>query len=252
VHQIDKMSELDRGTATPLYLQVKAWMLDQIDRGAFRPHRRIPSERALSDRFGISRMTVRQALLELTQEGRLYSRVGKGTFVADLPISQSLRGLTGFSEDMRALGIAPSSRVLRAEIVPVPAECRSALRLAATAPVLVLQRLRLADGVPLTIETAHLAFPDMNRLIDMDLSHSLYDLLRSEFSIVPASAEMEAVARRGRPQEIALLDMPGDIAVLALERTTFDLAGVPFEHTTSVFRGDRYRLAMHLTLEGGG
>lgn len=245
------MIELDRETATPLYLQVKAWMLAQIDSGSFLPHRRIPSERALSERFGISRMTVRQALLELIQEGRLYSRIGKGTFIAEPPILQPLRGLTGFSEDMRSRGLVPSSRVLRAEIVPVPAQSRLALRLRTGEPVLALQRLRLADGQPLTIETAHLSFAGIDRLVTMDLSHSLYDLLRTEFAIVPASAEMEAVARRGRPQELALLEMPDDIAVLALERTTFDLTGTPFEHTTSVFRGDRYRLSMHLDLEGG-
>lgn len=245
------MIELDRETSTPLYLQVKAWMLAQIDAGVFRPHRRIPSERALSERFGISRMTVRQALLELIQEGRLYARVGKGTFIAEPPISQPLQGLTGFSEDMRARGIVASSRVLRVEIVPAPVESRHALRLRTGDRVLVLQRLRLADGSPLTIETAHLAFPGIERLATLDLSHSLYDILRADFGIVPASAEMEAVARRARAQEIALLDMPGDIAVLALERTTFDLDGRPFEHTTSVFRGDRYRLTMHLDLEGG-
>ncbi|MGC4105923.1 MAG: GntR family transcriptional regulator [Thermomicrobiales bacterium] len=245
------MNELDRETSTPLYLQVKAWMLAQIEAGTFRPHRRIPSERALSERFGISRMTVRQALLELIQEGRLYSRVGKGTFPADPPISQPIRGLTGFSEDMRSRGIVPSSRVLRAEIAAVPSESRHALRLRTGDPVLILQRLRLADGQPLTIEMAHLALPGLERLAAMDLSGSLYDVLRAEFSIVPASAEMEAVARRARTPEIALLDMPGDIAVLALERTTCDLAGTPFEHTTSVFRGDRYRFSMHLDLEGG-
>lgn len=245
------MIELDRETSTPLYLQVKAWMLDQIDAGVFRPHRRIPSERALSERFGISRMTVRQALVELIQEGRLYARVGKGTFIAEPPISQPLRGLTGFSEDMRSRGIVPSSRVLRVEIVPVPTESRHALHLRTGDHVLLLQRLRLADDQPLTIETAHLAFSGIERLASLDLSQSLYDALRSEFAIVPASAEMEAVARRARPQEIALLDMPSDIAVLALERTTYDLGGVPFEHTTSVFRGDRYRLSMHLDLEGG-
>lgn len=245
------MIELDRETSTPLYLQVKAWMLAQIDSGAFRPHRRIPSERVLSERFGISRMTVRQALLELIQEGRLYSRIGKGTFIADPPILQPLRGLTGFSEDMRSRGLVPSSRVLRVEIVPVPMASRHALRLRTGDRVLSLQRLRLADAMPLTIESAHLTFPGVERLVTRDLSHSLYDILRTEFSIVPASAEMEAVARRGRPQELALLDMPDDIAVLALERTTFDLSGTPFEHTTSVFRGDRYRLSMHLDLEGG-
>lgn len=245
------MIELDRETSTPLYLQVKTWMLDQIDSGVFRPHRRIPSERALSERFGISRMTVRQALLELTQEGRLYSRVGKGTFISDPPILQPLRGLTGFSEDMRSRGIAPSSRVLHQEIVAVPSESRRALHLRPGDRILLLQRLRLADGLPLTIETAHLAIPDIDRIAAMDLSSSLYDALRAGFAIVPASAEMEAVARRARPQEIALLDMPGDLAVLALERTTYDLAGRPFEHTTSVFRGDRYRLSMHLDLEGG-
>jgi len=245
------MTRLDRDGSIPLYLQVKSWLEGQIASGKLKPHRRVPSERVLSERFGISRMTVRQALTEMVHDGRLYSRVGMGTFVADPIIRQPLRSLTGFTEDMRAHGAEPASRVLSCEVVTPPVDIRKILVHSNGSPVVMLERLRLADGQPLMVETSYLTFSGVERLMHCDLTGSLYAQLKEKFGILPVIADQEVIARRARPQEIALLGMDEETAVLEFTRTTTDASSRIFEHVVSVYRGDRYRFVIRLEHEGG-
>jgi GntR family transcriptional regulator len=195
---------LQRQSPDPLYIQVKEVMLDEIISGQYRPHDRLPSERELSTRFDVSRMTVRQALLDLVRDGAIYARVGKGTFVAAPKIDQQLRTLTSFSQDVRSRGGEPTSRVLEARETVASPEVAAALRLATGAPVLVLSRLRLADGVPLAIETTNLPlalcpdlFHDHNFAVE-----SLYQVLRSDYGIEPAQGEQVIEAGLASPREV--------------------------------------------------
>lgn len=97
---------------------------EQIKDGRLRPDDRLPSERDLSQKYGLSRMTVRQTLAELANEGHLYRVQGKGSFVARPKIDQGLSGLTGFTEDMLKRGVIPGTRVLRIQEVPASKKVR--------------------------------------------------------------------------------------------------------------------------------
>lgn len=175
-----------------------------------------------------------------------------GTFVADPIIKQPLRSLSGFTEDIQARGSVPSSRVLRCEPVTPPASLGAIPGWSDGAHVVALDRLRLSDGQPLMLESSFLSFPGAERLLESDLSGSLYALLKADFGIVPTSADQEVIARRARPQEIALLGMDEETAVLEFTRLTSDASGRVFEHVVAVYRGDRYRFVIHLEQEGGG
>lgn len=244
------MTVLDKHGAVPLYLQLKRLIESQIVGGSLTPHSRVPSERELSEQFGISRMTARQALAELIQEGRLYTSAGKGTFVAEPKISQSLQSLTSFTEDMRTRGLTPSTRIIRRELIRATPALQERLRLPDEALVVCIERLRLADEEPLALETACLSFPGMERLIDLDLGESLYAVLRQEFSLVPTEALQEFEAVLPQPRERQLLHLTEGAPVLKLQRTTFDLQRRPFEYVQSVYRGDRYRFVARLIREG--
>lgn len=240
---------IDKESATPYYLQLKRVIESQVASGALQPHSRIPSERELSEQFGISRMTARRALLELTREGRIYTSVGKGTFVAEPKIRQNLQALTSFSEEMRARGMRPAARVLRRELCPAGAEVAAGLRIPPETPVLCLERLRLADDEPMAIERAHFAFPAMGELRELALSGSLYELLRERFGLVPAEAIQEFEARLATPPEQDLLRIGAGAAVLTLTRTTLDQTQRPFEFVQATYRADRYRFVARLLRE---
>ncbi|NJN17455.1 MAG: GntR family transcriptional regulator [Oscillochloris sp.] len=240
---------IDKNSSVPFYLQLKRMIDIQVADGTLPPHSRIPSERELSEQFEISRMTARRALLELIREGRIYTRTGKGTFVAEPKISQNLQALTSFSEDMRARRMRPTARLLRRGMIAVEAEVARALRLTADAQVLCVERLRLADDAPMAVEQAHFSFPGMEALLDQPLDGSLYEILRDRFLLLPAEAMQEFEARLATPPEQELLRVGAGSPVLMIARTTFDQRGQPFEFVQSIYRADRYRFVARLLRE---
>lgn len=243
------MMSIDKGSSVPLYLQLKRLLEAQVANGTLAPHSRIPSERELSEQFDISRMTARRALLELTREGRIYTAVGKGTFVAEPKISQNLQALTSFSEEMRARGLRPATRLLRRERIPAPPLAAESLRLPPATPVIAIARLRLVDDEPLALEVAHFCFPEMDELLSLPLEGSLYELLRERFQLIPSEAIQAFEARLAVDDELLLLKIVPGTPVLTLDRTTFDPALRPFEYVQSVYRSDRYRFVARLVRE---
>ncbi len=233
---------LQRHAPDPLYQQLKASLVAEIASGRYRSNQRLPSERDLSTRFRVSRMTVRQAMLELARDGTVYTRIGKGTFVAAPKIDQQLRALTGFTQEVRSRGGQPASRVLEARVIPAAGDIAIALRLAPEARVIMLARLRLADGVPLALETAHLPFALFPQLLRHDFAReSLYDVLENEYKLTLTQAEQTLEAALGGPREIELLELTPPAAVLRMQRLTLTTDGVPVEYVLSVYRGDRYK-----------
>jgi len=233
---------LSREAPDPLYLQLKDSLVADITSGHYRSNQRLPSERELSTQFKVSRMTVRQALLELARDGTIYTRVGKGTFVAEPKIDQQLRALTGFSQDVRARGSKPASRVLEARVISATPDVAAALRLAPEAEVILLARLRLADGVPLAVETAYLPFALFPRLLHHNFAReSLYDVLETEYKLTLTQAEQSIEAALAVPRETELLQLTPPAPVLKMQRLTFSAEGVPVEYVLSTYRGDRYK-----------
>jgi GntR family transcriptional regulator len=230
-----------------MFEQVKAILDAAIAGGELAPHQRIPSERELSVALGASRMTIRQALVEMMAEGSLYTRSGKGTFVAERKIEQPLQRLTSFTEDIASRGLHPSSRLIGAKLLPAPIELAHALGIRAGAELVRLRRLRLADGQPLAIETSHLPHARCPGLLDHDLEHgSLYAILAESYGLELAGARQTIEAAAPSPEERDLLQMPAGVPVLRIHRFTTARDGTTCEFVQSAYRGDRYQLNVNL------
>jgi GntR family transcriptional regulator len=237
-------------TFVPLYYQLKLHIESQIRSGTWQPGDQVPSESVLGEKFHVSRTTVRQALGELVNQGLLTRIQGKGTFVAHPRIRQRLTRLTGFTEDFQARLMKPASELRRHGKEPASSRVASALQITEGMPVIVLERLRLADDLPMAVEIAHLRedlFPSFNA--EEFPGGSLYAYLTEKFNIIPTVAhqDMEAI---GCPQPKArLLGISKGGPVLHIYRTTFDQSGRPFEQVESFYRGDRYVFQAELTNE---
>jgi DNA-binding GntR family transcriptional regulator len=237
-------------TFVPLYYQLKLHIESQIRAGIWQPGDQVPSESLLGEKFHISRTTVRQALGELVNQGLLTRIQGKGTFVAHPRIRQRLTRLTGFTEDYEARLMKPASQLLRQQREPALSRIASALRIREGTPVIVLERLRLADDLPMAVEISHLRedlFPSFNA--QEFPGGSLYAYLAENFNTIPTTAhqDMEAIAC---PQPKArLLGISKGGPVLHIYRTTFDQFRRPFEQVESFYRGDRYVFQAELTNE---
>ena len=239
--------KLHREAPDPLYLQLKASIVADITSKRYNTNQRLPSERELALRFKVSRMTARQALLELAREGAIYTRTGKGTFVAEPKIDQQLRALTGFSQDVRARGNKPTSRVLKAKVIPSPSDVAIALRLTPNAEVIQLSRLRVADSKPLALETAYLPFALFPNLLNHNFAdESLYAVLENDYKVVLTQAEQTIEAALAEPDEIKLLKLDPPAAVLRIQRLTLTSDGIPVEYVLSAYRGDRYKFRSNL------
>ena len=148
--------ELNPNSLTPLYVQLTEYLQYQIRSGVYSSGYKLPSERGLAEQFSVSRMTARQAIQKLVQNGLAYSQIGKGTFVRVAKINQELRELTSFTEEMDRRGSITTSRVLMAKVEQASINIAERLQIPAMSLVVILQRVRLADGQPLALETSHL------------------------------------------------------------------------------------------------
>ncbi|MBU2663683.1 GntR family transcriptional regulator [Actinoplanes bogorensis] len=197
--------------------------------GTVLPGDPLPSERDLSVQLGTSRPTVRIAIEELTREGLLVRRHGRGTF----------RNLRKISQEV------PSS----ADLPPAEGDWQSELLEYAvtTAGLVRAVRLRIVDGAPMAIEEIVVPLAVAPGLTEQDfVAEPLYQRLREHHGVVPASAVQTTEPTVTNAAQSELLGVPVHSPALRFERTTHDAAGRVIEHAQSVYRGDRYRLTQHL------
>lgn len=223
---------------------VREYLLAMMDEELM-PHHRLPTERELGDRLGVSRLTVRRALEELAAKGLVYRVQGSGTYVAE-PAIRKGQVLTSFSEDMRSRGLTPSAKLLTAEEVLAGAAHSWKLGVSPGEPLWHLSRLRLADGVPMCIEDVHIRKQLAPDLLDHELGGSLYESLAGRYRITIDRAEQEVKATVLDTAEAELLGVPPLSPALLVERVSFDPAGRAVELARSVYRGDRYTLEIVL------
>lgn len=228
----------------PKYWGLKRHLLDLLS--SMPPGSPIPTERSLAAEFDVSRTTVRQALAELTVEGRLLRVQGKGTFAAEPKVAQRLQ-LSSYTEDMRAQGREPSSRLIEISEDPADIDLARLLAIRAGAKVLRMHRLRLADNEPMAIETTHLPlsrFRGLRRYVSS--GGSLYQVLRERFGVEMGHAEETIETALASPEEAELLGADVGLPMLLLSRHSFDSTGNPVEWVRSVYRGDRYKFVAGL------
>lgn len=205
----------------------------------------VPSERALAAESGVSRMTARRALDELTREGRLVREVGRGSFVARPAVNLPLH-LTGFSEDMASRGMAASSRVLRLAEEPADDVAAERLGLTAGSSVVRLDRVRLADGRPMAIERTTLDASGLPGLTSLDFSsRSLYRELEQGYGVRFDAGEQTIRAAIVSPHDAAELDIEAGSAVLEFVRIS-GYGGRAVEWTVSTYPGDRFELSAEI------
>jgi GntR family transcriptional regulator len=234
----------ERAARIPKYYWLKQRLREMTQ--TLQPGSPVPPERVLAAEFDTSRTTVRQALAELVVEGRLQRIQGKGTFVAHPKVAQALQ-LTSYTEDMRAAGLEPTSRLIEVAYVPAGDELATLLAIRPSGRVLRIQRLRMANGEPMAIETTHLStqrFPNLRRHVTR--YGSLYQALSEVYGVSPDEAEETIETALATPEEAQVLGTDVGLPMLLLSRHSFDADGEPIEWVRSVYRGDRYKFVARL------
>jgi GntR family transcriptional regulator len=183
-------------THLPLYAQVENVIIDRVSDGSLPAGSRLPSEDSLVQEYAVSRTTIRAAIQSLVQRGLVEIRRGKGTFVTEPKISQELTELTGFVEDMQALGRHPTAKVLDQQIVPANQLVARRLELPQGAPVVRIRRVRLADRMPLSFDETYLPKELGQKVMADNLdTEPIFSLLEQKYStpLVEAEYQLEAI-----------------------------------------------------------
>lgn len=232
---------LDKQSPIPIYIQIEEQLKQQIQQGDFPIGTAIPSERELTERFGVSRMTVRQSITNLVNDGLLYREKGRGTFVASPKVEQPLNGLTSFTEDMVKRGMVPSSKLIGFEILEPESDIAAYLQLAQGDKVYFVERIRFADDKPMAIERTYLPverFPDL----DQDsFQGSLYAMIEKDHQLTISRATQRMEAGLVKKDDAELLQIKPPAAILMIERISYLAGEQPFEVVRSTYRADRYK-----------
>ena len=237
---------LQRSSPVPLYHQIRTLLLQQIESGRLKPGDAVPTERELIDRYGVSRITVRQALNSLAVDGLLYRQPGRGTFVRRSRIEQELASLTGFSEEMIARGLTPAARLISTTMLQPDAATATSLRLAPGQRVFHMVRLRLADREPMAVDVTYLPSDLGENLLKCNLDEALYALLEEKCGVELDWGDQAIEARLADDLTAKLLAIKKGMPILFMERVVYSVDGRPVEFTQTSYRADRYAYRVRL------
>lgn len=228
----------------PKYLQIYEWLHSSIRRKRIRIGDMLPPETELADRFGVNRMTVRKALNKMVVEGMIVREQGKGTFLmSDRPreLVYNLEVSTGIYADMRRYGVTPSMELLSSEVVQADEETARVLNLEDDKRVIALEYLFFGNDEPVMYEEAFLPFAEFRGLLDYDLNQLRYPLMKERYHVVPSQANQSFSAVLASEKQQSLFRSPTPLPCLLLECTMLDATGIPIDHGTYLYRGDRYK-----------
>lgn len=232
----------------PLYAKVEATLASEIAGAVLAAGSQLPPEESLIGRFGVSRTTVRKAVENLVARGLVEIRRGKGTFVAEPKIRQDLTELSGFVEDMVALGRTPTARLLDKRPVPASGAVAERLGVPAGAQVYRIERVRLADGVAMSFDETYLPLDIGEKVASNDLeAEPIFSLLENKYALplVEAQYQLEAVTADERVAQ-ALEVAPGS-PIFLIERTSYCDGPRPIDYEKLYYRGDLIKFVTRLS-----
>lgn len=245
------MNNIDRNSPIPLYYQIKEQLKNYIESNNLPAHTSLPTEDELAKKYNVSRLTVRNAMKELINEGIIYRIQGKGTFVSEKKLVTDLTYLKGFNDEMKSLNRKTRSKVLVNEIIQPDVKIIEIFNLKRNQKVLLLSRIRYENNIPRAIENAYLniaAYPELIEIKEKNMEIlSLYNILKEDFQIFPTYAKEEIEVMYADKETSKLLEIKENDCILSIIRLTSSQENIPFEYVESKYRKDNFKL--RITLE---
>lgn len=236
---------INKNSPVPIYHQIYNGIIEQIHNGEFSPNDQLPSENELSQQYGISPMTVRQAMRELVEKGYIYRVRGRGTFIAPRFLKHDLNQLVSFSEDIQSRNLIPGAKILIFERVECPSDIANYLKIREKTNILRIKRLRFANGEPVGIHDVYLSGVNFSKTI-LEEKKSLYSVLESIGIILTEGEDiLEAIEANKEYSEILKVHLGAPL--LQMTRTSQDSTGRTVEYVKAVYIADLYRYAIKLT-----
>lgn len=221
------------------YRQISDILMQKIADGEYQPGSRLPAESDLGRQFGVNRHTAREALKQLKQDGIVFSVKGKGNYVSDCKIRYRVSKKVRFTSSILEAGLMPGTELIGAGRTAADDELAEKLGLAAGEPVLTLEMLRSASGVPFMVATSCLPAARFMGLGEkMGAASSLYQLLREQFGIEPSRSESVFETVMPDERDMRLLRIAATVPLLLVRSIARDQHGGIVEYCETRMRGD--------------
>lgn len=237
----------DRNSQLPLYAQVETVLAARIADGTYPPGTQLPNEASLLASFNISRTTLQKTVQNLIARGLIEIRRGKGTFVTQPRLTQPLTELSGFVEDMRAHGRHPSARLLGRQVETASEAVAGKLALKPGTPVVHIQRVRIADGTPLSFDETWLPKDIGEKIIENDLeAEPIFTLLEEKYGVALIEAEYRLEAIAADAAVARALEVDTGSPIFLIERTSYSDENRPVDYEKLYYRGDQIQFVTRL------
>ncbi|QIG46301.1 GntR family transcriptional regulator [Nordella sp. HKS 07] len=236
-----------RNHPDPLYVQLRGLLRDMIDRGDLVANDKLPSERELVARYGVSRITVRQAIKDLENLGYLHTRPGKGIYVAETKPTYELEIVRSFTQTAIANRHRPGMRMLKGEIIKAGEEIARPLLLPVGSDVVFIERLRLLDEVPVVVQRDWFSAALTPGILSLDWSvdnRSLYAEFEERYGIYPARGQSTLSARLASEEEARFMQLDLPAAVLTLDQIAYDNNNRTVNVSAAAYHPLRYPLTL--------
>jgi GntR family transcriptional regulator len=224
-----------------LYIQIKTVLKKQILSGEYAPYERIPSESELMSTFGVSRITVRQALKDLNSEGLVFTSQGKGTFASKPKATQDVQQLQGFDEAMSPKGYKTSARLVSIRERVADRDVQEKLQLTDKDKVIEVVRIRYLNEEPVSLDRSFFPIEIGQGLFAEDLTRDIFPMLEKQLNLRLGEAEISLEARPADDEIAQQLGLELGSPVMWVERLTRDQNGRPIDYEYLAFRGDSYK-----------
>ncbi|MFA5912256.1 MAG: GntR family transcriptional regulator [Burkholderiales bacterium] len=231
----------------PLYTQIKEVLRMRILDGTYKPQEQIPSESEMMKSFGVSRITVRQALGDMQKEGMIFKIQGKGAFVSKPKAFQNIGQLQGFGEAMGRMGYETFSQLVSIKTLAAGRAVGAKLRVKDLEQITELRRVRYLNREPISLDVTYVPKAIGDRLAKEDLAHrDIFLILENDYGLSLGQAELQIEAMLADDSLSRQLKIEEGSPVLRIERLTFTASGQPLDYEHLYYRGDAFQYRLRI------
>jgi len=231
---------LNKNGHIPLYFQIQEYFRKKIENNEIKPGTQLPTERELSDKLNVSRVTIRKAIRGLIAEGLCEKRVGRGIFVSDEKIPINVHKLEGTTSLLKNTANEMETIVNEKKVITAGEKIADILNLKKSDQILYLKRIRYIDDTPVILEKTHLPLKLFPELDKFDFNQSLYMILKKEYNTYPNKSRGSFNILMAKEEEARLLNLQLNTPLLVKKATIYSRQGIPIEYTDSVYRADQF------------
>lgn len=232
---------------TPLYTQIREILRQRILEGTYQPHQQMPSESELIKAFGVSRITVRQALGDLQRAGLVFKIHGKGTYVSKPKAFQNIGRLQGFGEAMSSMGYETFSQLISIKTITAGRAVAPRLKVKEREQITELRRVRYLNREPISLDVTYVPKEIGDRLAKEDLAHrDIFLILENDYGLSLGQADIQIEAMIADETLARLLKIEESAPVLRIERLTYTADGKPLDYEHLYYRGDAFQYRLRI------